>query len=71
VEQVEPKVDRIESQDELYRRVAAEYGAALARMARACEADPDLRRDVISDNRIDGQYKSARLRNGKSDSSLT
>ena len=46
MEQVEPKVDRIESQDELYRRVATEYGAALARMAYAYEADPDLRRDL-------------------------
>jgi len=39
-------VDRIESQDELYQRVAEEYGAALARMAYAYEADPDLRRDL-------------------------
>jgi len=43
---VEPKVDRSESQDELYQKVAEEYGAALARMAHAYEADPDLRRDL-------------------------
>jgi RNA polymerase sigma-70 factor, ECF subfamily len=43
---VEPKVDRSESQDELYQKVAEEYGAALARMAYAYEADPDLRRDL-------------------------
>ena len=43
---MEPKVDRSESQDELYQKVAEEYGAALARMAHAYEADPDLRRDL-------------------------
>jgi RNA polymerase sigma-70 factor (ECF subfamily) len=40
------KVDQLESQDELYRKVAEEYGAALARLAYAYEADPDLRRDL-------------------------
>jgi RNA polymerase sigma-70 factor (ECF subfamily) len=39
-------VDRAESQDELYRKAAEEYGAALARMAHAYEADPELRRDL-------------------------
>jgi len=39
-------VDREESQDELYRRIAQEYGAALARVAYAFEADPELRRDL-------------------------
>ena len=39
-------MDRTETQDEFYRKVAAEYGAALARMAYAYEADPDLRRDL-------------------------
>ena len=43
---MEPKADRSESQDELYQKVAEEYGAALARMAHAYEADPDLRRDL-------------------------
>ena len=43
---MEPKVDRSESQDGLYQKVAEEYGAALARMAYAYEADPDLRRDL-------------------------
>ena len=42
-------VNVMESQDELYRRVAAEYGEALARMAYAYEADPDLRRDLSQD----------------------
>lgn len=39
-------MDKIESQDEFYRKVAEEYGAALARMAYAYEADADLRRDL-------------------------
>ena len=39
-------MDREESQDELYRRIAQEYGAALARVAYAFEADPELRRDL-------------------------
>lgn len=43
---MELTVDRIESRDELYRRATEEYGAALARMARAYEADADLRRDL-------------------------
>jgi len=42
-------VDRTESQDELYQKAAQEYGAALARMAHACEADPDLRRDLTQE----------------------
>ena len=39
-------MDRIEGQDELYCKAAQEYGAALARMAYAYEADPELRRDL-------------------------
>jgi RNA polymerase sigma-70 factor (ECF subfamily) len=39
-------VDRTESQDELYQRIAQEYGAALARVAYAYEADPEVRRDL-------------------------
>jgi RNA polymerase sigma-70 factor (ECF subfamily) len=39
-------VDRTESQDELYQKVAQEYAEALARMVWAYEADPDLRRDL-------------------------
>ena len=33
-------------QDDLYREAAATYGAALDRLARAYEADPDRRRDL-------------------------
>jgi RNA polymerase sigma-70 factor (ECF subfamily) len=39
-------VDRTETQDELYQKARREYGAVLARMAYAYEADPDLRRDL-------------------------
>jgi len=39
-------VERIGRQDELYRQAAEEYGAALARLACAYEADLDLRRDL-------------------------
>jgi RNA polymerase sigma factor (sigma-70 family) len=37
------------SQDERYRGVAAEYGPALARLARGYEADPAERRDLLQD----------------------
>lgn len=37
------------TQDELYRAVAAEHHAVLERWARAYEADPDQRRDLLQD----------------------
>jgi RNA polymerase sigma-70 factor, ECF subfamily len=37
------------SQDDLYRNAVEEYGSSLARLARAYEADPDKRRDLIQD----------------------
>jgi RNA polymerase sigma-70 factor (ECF subfamily) len=37
------------SQDELYAGAAATYGAALERLARAYEADPDRRRDLAQE----------------------
>ena len=37
------------TQDELYRDTASTYGAALERLSRAYEADPDLRRDLLQD----------------------
>jgi RNA polymerase sigma-70 factor (ECF subfamily) len=37
------------SQDDLYRDVADKYGSALERLARAYEADPDKRRDLIQE----------------------
>ena len=35
------------TQDELYLRAVAEFGPALARLARAYEADSDQRRDLL------------------------
>ena len=37
------------SQEEQYKLVAAEFGAALERLARAYEADPDHRRDLLQE----------------------
>ena len=39
-------MDQRESQDELYQKVAQEYGQALARMVCAYEADPELRKEL-------------------------
>ncbi len=39
-------------QDELYRQTTGSYGAALERLARAYEADPDRRRDLVQDIHI-------------------
>ncbi len=35
--------------DQLYEEVAATYGAAIERLARAYEADPETRRDLLQD----------------------
>src|ERR1700733_4299062 len=40
------------SQDERYRGAAAEYGPALERLARAAEADPTERRDLLQEIHI-------------------
>ena len=37
------------AQDELYMQATAEFGPALARLARAYEADPHLRSDLLQD----------------------
>jgi RNA polymerase sigma-70 factor, ECF subfamily len=37
------------NQDDLYREVADSYGASLQRLARAYEADTELRRDLLQD----------------------
>ncbi|MCC6585489.1 MAG: hypothetical protein IT168_02115 [Bryobacterales bacterium] len=39
----------VSGQDDLYEQAAAEYGAALARLARGYEADPDKRRDLLQE----------------------
>ncbi len=38
-----------ETQDELYQQAAETYGAALERLARAYEADAEVRRDLLQD----------------------
>jgi len=40
------------NQDDLYQQTAAEYGAALDRLARAHEADADKRRDLLQEIHI-------------------
>ena len=39
----------VRGQNDLYEQAAAEYGAALARLARGYEADPDKRRDLLQE----------------------
>jgi RNA polymerase sigma-70 factor (ECF subfamily) len=39
----------VATQDDLYREAAATFGAALARLARAYESDPDRSRDLLQD----------------------
>jgi RNA polymerase sigma-70 factor (ECF subfamily) len=39
-------------QDDLYRQVAEEFGAAMDRLARAYEPDPERRRDLLQDIHI-------------------
>jgi RNA polymerase sigma-70 factor (ECF subfamily) len=38
-----------QSQDDLYKKAAEDYGSSLERLARAYEADPDRRRDLLQD----------------------
>jgi RNA polymerase sigma-70 factor (ECF subfamily) len=42
----------VRGQDDLYERAASEYGAALVRLARGYEADPDKRRDLLQEIHI-------------------
>jgi len=42
----------VRGQDDLYQQAAAEYGTALARLARGYEADPDKRRDLLQEIHI-------------------
>ena len=44
-------------QDNLYQQAADEYGAALERLARAYEADPEARRDLLQEIHI-GLWRS-------------
>lgn len=45
----EPKPGQGPTQDDLYQQVAETYGGALERLARAFEADPEERRDLLQD----------------------
>ena len=47
--QSEPGAGGGKSQVELYQQSSADYGAALSRLARAYEADPDKRRDLLQE----------------------
>jgi len=40
---------KVASQDDLYREAAAEFGAALDRLAKAYELDPEKRRDLLQE----------------------
>jgi RNA polymerase sigma-70 factor (ECF subfamily) len=44
-----PEPVRQASQDVLYEEASATYGAALDRLARAYESDPDIRRDLVQE----------------------
>lgn len=44
---------RASTQEELYQDAAANFGAALERLARAYEADADLRRDLLQEIHIE------------------
>jgi RNA polymerase sigma-70 factor (ECF subfamily) len=45
------------TQDDLYQKAAENYGAALERLARAYEANPEVRRDLLQDIHI-GLWRS-------------
>ena len=42
-------IPRSATQDSLYEQASQEYGSALGRLARAYEADPEIRRDLLQD----------------------
>ncbi len=45
----------VPAQDEIYRDAAQTYGAALERLARAYEADPDHRLDLLQEIHVGGE----------------
>ena len=49
MEQIQPVKDANDSRDSQFEEAAAIYGAALERLARAYEADPDARRDLVQE----------------------
>ena len=52
-----------QTQDELYRRAASEHRAVLERWARAYEADPELRRDLLQEIHLAVWRSLARFEN--------
>jgi RNA polymerase sigma-70 factor, ECF subfamily len=50
----------MDGNDELYKEASTTYGAALQRLARAYEADPERRRDLLQEIHI-GIWRSFRL----------
>lgn len=44
-----PTTSGVRGQDELYEQAAAEFGAALARLSRGYESDPEKRRDLLQE----------------------
>jgi len=57
-------VDAAAGQDERYAAAAAEFGAAIERLARAYEADADPRRDLIQDIHV-ALWRSLALFDGR------
>ena len=57
-------MDETASQDEFYRKAAAEYGAALERLAYGYEADADKRRDLLQEIHL-GLWRSFEKFNGR------
>jgi RNA polymerase sigma-70 factor, ECF subfamily len=52
------------TQDELYQQAADVYGAALERLARTYEADPEIRRDLLQEIHI-GLWRSMEAFDGR------
>ena len=52
VGQSEARLGGASGQDDLYQQVAASFGAALDRLARAYEANPDRRRDLLQETHL-------------------
>lgn len=44
-----PTTSDVSGQDDLYERAVAEYGAAVGRLTRGYEADPEKRRDLLQE----------------------
>jgi RNA polymerase sigma-70 factor (ECF subfamily) len=64
VRETEPPQDTTHTQDSLYEEVAGAYGVALERLARAYEADPEARRDLVQDIHV-AVWRSLAVFNGR------